>query len=642
MSKIRLAIYRPVTDRVLAVIQKLGVIEFTQIPFKEADLSQWEPETFSLSYKTASLENAVELLRQYTKHPVIKSALEGLKEPVTENEIEQIVNHFSAEPILNQISHWETNLNRLEAETKALTEQKYELWPWENWNKSLDKPRKTRYTVEITAQGSTSDRDELVDRLADLKTPVAWETVGEKAIAIYCLKKDEDQILNQIKEFNLDIITLPVMPGRVSDALERIERDLEIITHHRAAIDEELTGLSRYLPELQVLADYYKWQKDCHDIQSTAGFSHKAVFFEGWCPTESIKTIKKAISKITPRFDLEEINSDHEPPLEIRNHSLIEPFESVTRLYGMPGSKDLDPTLFLAGFFFLFFGLSLTDVGYGLILAGLSAWLIYWYRLPKATKSLVALMLLGGISSILIGLAFGGFFGLDTGNWPAWLQAWQIFDPIDNPLPIFYLVLALGVCQIIAGLILAIVRDVQNKKPMQGWLDNGPWLLAFGVIGLHGLNTLGWLNWPEMLLISLTVIVVAFLVITQGRHESHWLSKLGKGILSLYGFVGYLSDILSYSRLLALGLATTALAFSVNMIAELAIEIIPIGGAVVAGIIVFLGHGFTIIVNVLGAFVHSARLQFVEFFKGFLTGAGRPFHPFNRDERYISLENNKI
>lgn len=641
MTKIRLAIDRSVADRVLTAIQTLGLVELSPLSADEFNLTKWSPESFPADYKTTSLEAAVKVLSQYAKRPIIKSALEGETVIASETRIAQVVNHFEAEPILQQITHWETNLNHLTAEAKALTEQKYQLLPWEKWPIELDRPRQTNRVVEITAAGQTEQCQALVDRLINWDRPIDWQTADNRTIAIYGLKEDQEQILALIKEYDLMPVTLPVAPGRVTEVLARIDQDLAIINRHKEAISRELAGLTVYLPELKILADYYQWQKDCHQTKALASFSRQVVFYEGWCPAEALTDIRQTISRQTAWFTLETITTKETPPVEINNWSLTRPFESVTRLYGLPGPTDLDPTPWLAGFFFVFFGLSLTDIGYGFILAGLAVWFLYWYRLPPATQSLVTLLAFGGLASILAGILFGGFFGLATDHWPAWLLAWQIFDPINDPLPIFYLVLALGVIQIMVGLILAIIRQIRLGQSLAGLADHGPWLLAFGLAGIIVGQTIGWLSPPRLVIIGLTVGVIGLLVATQGRRETGWPAKLGKGVLSLYGAVGYLSDILSYSRLLALGLATTALAFSVNMIAKLAWETLPIGGAVAAVIVLIAGHGFTIIVNVLGAFVHSARLQFVEFFKGFIVEVGRPFKPLARRQRHVTLALNK-
>ncbi|MCK5591630.1 MAG: V-type ATP synthase subunit I, partial [Candidatus Pacebacteria bacterium] len=132
-------------------------------------------------------------------------------------------------------------------------------------------------------------------------------------------------------------------------------------------------------------------------------------------------------------------------------------------------------------------------------------------------------------------------------------------------------------------------------------------------------------------------IAFASVMICAGRKGKGVIGKVFGGILGLYGSIGFFSDVLSYSRLLALGLATSALAFAVNLIASM-VEGIPVIGTILVVIILVGGHAFNLGVNLLGAFIHSSRLQFVEFFGKFISGTGRPYTPFKREERYVVIE----
>jgi V/A-type H+-transporting ATPase subunit I len=292
----------------------------------------------------------------------------------------------------------------------------------------------------------------------------------------------------------------------------------------------------------------------------------------------------------------------------------------------------------LAGFFFLFFGLSLTDVGYGLFLMVVALVVLFYFKVPPIIKLFGKLLFLMGLSSALVGLLFGGYLGIEASKLPAWLQAIQVFDPIGNPLPVFYLALALGVVQVMFGMVLKIYSDARNKMLMTGILDQGPWLLLFTSLIFYGASVLGYVNFVTsddvLILVYLALVTV---VVSSGRTGKTVLGKIQMSLLSLYNSIGYFSDILSYSRLLALGLATSALAFAVNLIAEIVSEMIPYVGFILAIIILIVGHLFTLVVNTLGAFIHSARLQFVEFFGKFITGTGQNFKPLTRKETYINI-----
>jgi V/A-type H+-transporting ATPase subunit I len=304
----------------------------------------------------------------------------------------------------------------------------------------------------------------------------------------------------------------------------------------------------------------------------------------------------------------------------------------------MPGHKDLDPTLFLAGFFFLFFGLSLTDVGYGIFLMAVATMILTLFKVAPVVRTFAKLLLFMGLGSALVGLLFGGYLGIAPESLPSWLRAIQLFDPIGNPLPVFYLALGLGVFQVMVGMFLKIYSDARNGEMMNGILDQGPWLFVFFVaIAYLGVTT-GYLYiiaTPDQL-INLIYVGLVLVVLASGRKGKTILEKVQSAALSLYASIGYFSDILSYSRLLALGLATTALAFAVNLIAEI-VSGTPVVGPVLAIVVLVIGHLFTLAVNTLGAFIHSARLQFVEFFGKFIAGTGREFKPLKRTAEHITI-----
>lgn len=127
------------------------------------------------------------------------------------------------------------------------------------------------------------------------------------------------------------------------------------------------------------------------------------------------------------------------------------------------------------------------------------------------------------------------------------------------------------------------------------------------------------------------------LILTQGRENKGIFGKLFGGVISLYNVVGYFGDVLSYARLLALGLATSAIAMTVNGVAKMTTEI-PYLGYVLAGLILIGGHSFNIVINTLGGFVHSSRLQFLEYFSKFFEGGGQEFQPFGRRNKYINYQ----
>jgi len=331
------------------------------------------------------------------------------------------------------------------------------------------------------------------------------------------------------------------------------------------------------------------------------------------------------------------------PPIAIENASLIKPFESVTEIYGFPKYKELDPTPLLAVFFILFFGFCLGDAGYGITLSLVAFFMYKKFVLSDGAKKILKLLFYGGIASTIAGILSGGWFGVDPANFPPFLKtvsnillSMRVIDPLKNPIAMLILALGFGIVHITFGKLISFYLKWREKQYVAAICDDLLWTFFFLSLVLTGVEAAGAIKIGDIGW-KLASIGAVLLVLTQGRAQKNIIMKLVSGVLSLYGTVAYLSDVLSYSRILALGLATTIIAMVINLIAEMTKGIPFVGYLIMIAILIF-GHIFNIIINVLGAFIHSGRLQFVEFFSKFLEGGGKEFKPFKHQTQYVQID----
>ncbi len=215
-----------------------------------------------------------------------------------------------------------------------------------------------------------------------------------------------------------------------------------------------------------------------------------------------------------------------------------------------------------------------------------------------------------------------------------------MLNPIENPMPLLIISLVLGVIQIYTGFIIKFVSNVQGKKLTTGLMDQGSWLLFISGIIFY-IITVVIPSFSAMKMFSIYVIYAGLisLVLTQGRGNKGIVLKIAGGVLSLYDLIGYFSDILSYSRLFALGLSTAVLAVVVNNFVML-FKDIPFFGIILATLVFIIGHVFNMVISGMGAFIHSTRLQYVEFFTKFYEGGGSAFKPFKAKTKYIKIKTN--
>jgi len=309
-------------------------------------------------------------------------------------------------------------------------------------------------------------------------------------------------------------------------------------------------------------------------------------------------------------------------PVILDNPEVIKPFEVVTTLYGLPRPGGIDPTSYLAPFFFVFVGLCISEAGYGLVMALLS--LLYLKKAePKGgTKLFMTLLLYLGISNMIFGTLFGGWFGFP-------IKPLVLIDPIADPIPYLILSLALGFIQVMLSTFLSLVKDFREGNKVTAIAVKGGWLLLLPSLLFYFL-----LKQPPLL--GILSLVGAAGIVFFSSPSRNILARFFNGLYALYGITSYFSDTLSYSRILALGLSTGVIAMVVNSLVQIAWGF-PIIGWII-GILIFAGgHLFNLAIGLLGGFVHSMRLQFVEFFGRFYEAGGKPFQPVKLVNKYIEF-----
>ncbi|HHW49560.1 MAG TPA: V-type ATP synthase subunit I, partial [Clostridiaceae bacterium] len=334
--------------------------------------------------------------------------------------------------------------------------------------------------------------------------------------------------------------------------------------------------------------------------------------------------------------EIREPAKNEQYPILLKNNKFVKPFELVTELFSLPNSSEIDPNAFMAPFFFFFFGLMVGDAGYGLLMVIGTSIILRKFKFEGTIGKLIKLLFYCGISTFIWGALLGGWFGdvvsAVTGGAYAIKPIW--FNPLEDPMKLLIWSFVFGVIHLFTGMGLNAYKQIREGKIIDAIFDTGFWYIF--LIGLMLLLVGGTFASIGKYMAGIGAVL---LVITQGRSEKNIFKKFTKGLLSLYNSVGFFSDVLSYSRLLALGLSTGVVASVINTIGTLF-------GFGPFGIIVFIvafviGSLFNMLINVLGAYVHSSRLQYVEFFGKFYEGGGKAFEPFKIKTKYTKLDDRR-
>jgi V/A-type H+-transporting ATPase subunit I len=334
-------------------------------------------------------------------------------------------------------------------------------------------------------------------------------------------------------------------------------------------------------------------------------------------------------------IEVEQPGQGEEYPILLDNPKFVRPFEAITSMYSQPSINDIDPTLIMTPFYIIFFGIMVGDFAYGLIITAILGALIHKLKPGGTSGSIIWILFWGGVSTAVWGAVFGSYFG----NLPQALGSWLFgegygvkflglwFDPLSDPMLMLIFSMFLGALHLFTGMGVKMYSLLRSGQIFEAIFDVGSWYIL-----LVGLPLLFLGIFPGM---YLAILGAAMIVLTNGRSAKNPITKFLSGLLSLYGATGYLGDVLSYSRLLALGMATGVIAAVVNTMATLNAPGFVSAIACIA--IVAFGTAFNIAINMLGAFVHTCRLQYIEFFGKFYEGGGEQFKPFRIKTKYVRV-----
>lgn len=372
-------------------------------------------------------------------------------------------------------------------------------------------------------------------------------------------------------------------------------------------------------------------------------------YFEitGWVDPDALPKLETLKDTLGGKTSLEKMPTGHRSDIRTKMHNnwFFRPFELVTQFMGVPGADEIDPSPVMSIFFVVFFGFALGDAGYGfLMLTGILAYMI-WKKPTGAMKEALKLLAFCSISTIFFGALTGGWFGVNvdtlTGTFGSILQSMKVIDLQASILLVLGMSLAAGYIQQLFGVILEMVTYFKRKDVVGGLMGPGTWLLLLVIVPLVFLSgsipAISFIAPYKNYILFAIIVVFAF---GQGRNAKNFFLRPLIGLGSLFNLTGFLSNTLSYARLLALGLATGVIASVINLIAGIMGGTDSFVGIIVTVFILVIGHLFNIGLNVLGTFVNIVRLQLVEFFPRFFEAKGTALESIDYEPQYVKVPEN--
>lgn len=444
-------------------------------------------------------------------------------------------------------------------------------------------------------------------------------TKEKKLIFIFFPPEQEKEVNKTLHRIGLETFEIPYSKKKPSEQVNALEEEKQELKKQILELKEQLRKEAEVYRDLELLGEEIEVCRERIEALHKLGGGNSFSVLTAWVPQEHLEQFKQLVNEQAETSYME-IEEKEDAPTILKNPRLVKPFEMLINLYSPPKYGHLDPTPIMALTYAIFFGFMLTDAVYGFVLMIMAIGIargIGKYN-PGIRKFAEFLVIVGAFTAIL-GVLLGSYLG-DLLQQMGW-NIPQLLDPMKDIMILVAITAGIGVLHLTLGLILGVIDKVKQKDYMGAISDQGVWLvfvtgliLALGSMALESLMT------PGIGLILLSAILkMAFVFKEEGLVSS---------VLSIFDFSGFVGDIFSYTRLMALAVGTAGIALAINFMALMVADLIPVLGIFIALIILLIGHTFNMAMNGLGSFVHGLRLHFLEFFTKFYDGGGKQYTPF--------------
>lgn len=662
MQKVSICGLKKDRKSVLEILQSAGVMEITKMDQEDCAFQKMDTTSERQVFEKHALiaEQALEILQRYApEKQSMFSSLEGkaLQEADTLKRMEKQCERILSDA--KQILSYEKKIAESKAGITKLESQIESLVPWMNLDIPMNEAGTKQCSVMIGTLSGTVTLEQIYQEIAQ-KEPaldafdiqIIGSDMDQTCLVVFVLKQQAEQLEAVLRSCGF------ARPAHAVAQVPSVQKQQweEEIKRYEVQIKEAEDAIATYKSnreELKTVSDYYRIRAQKYEILGELLQSKKTFVVTGFVPERDFDALEQKLKAYDVAIEKEVIQEDEDVPVLLHNNAIAESAEGVTTSFGLPGKGEIDPTSIMSLCYIFLFGLMLSDAAYGFIVfLGCFIALKKFPRMDSGLRKSIKLFMFCGLSTIFWGVMFGGYFGdiVDVvsgtyfGNKVSMPALW--FIPLNDPMKLLTYSMLFGTIHLYLGLGMKGYLLLKDRKYVDFMCDVVLWFLLltgliFILLPTELFGSIAQMNFvfpPIVNTIAKGAAIVGAIgiVLMSGRSSKNPGLRIALGAYDLYNITGWVSDVLSYSRLLALGLATGVIASVINQMGSMLGNNIF---GIIAFVVVFIGgHIFNLGINLLGAYVHTCRLQYVEFFGKFYEGGGRMFHPFSRNTKYVEFK----
>ena len=593
--------------------------------------------------KISRSSQALDIIDQYGE---LKSPLFKTRRIISKEEAASIPSQeIATEDLIARLIHLNEELRSKRDEINKLDLDNMMFEPWRDFDVPLDQTSTQTVTTIMGVLPIAYDLANAEGAVKSITERYVMKQVNEdkamRYLAFLIPKENEDEILANLKDEGFQALEMRSYKGTVTENIKKNSEKKLKLQDDVDKILQEIKELAQNKEHIEDYQDILTVELDKKRTRSKLLKTKKTFYMEGWVPEGKAEQLKQLLDDNECYYEFRYPVEGEEVPVLLKNNKFVTPIEAVTEMYSLPAYGTIDPTAIYSIWYIIFFGLMFSDAGYGLLMIIACGFALKKYNFEGTMYKMVKGFLYCGISTFFWGAMFGSwfgdlvtvvsstFFGKEIAIKPI------LFDPLSNPMPLLVASIALGVAHLFLALGIEGYKLLKQGKLVDFICNIIMWYATIiGLILWLAGSSIG----PAATTVGkyMAIIAIVGLALTGGRDRKGF-GKLIGGFSNVYDITSWLSDIMSYARIMALGLATGAIAQVVNTIGTLAGG--GVKGAILFIIVFLLGHTLNFGINVIGAFIHSARLQFVEFFGKFYEDGGDGFAPLKKNTKFIKIEN---